>query len=220
VNTSTLWKLSALTLSLLAPAALADGNDGDNGRGFALGLRAGYGVAFGEANANANESLNEGISGAIPVQLDAGYFLTSHLYLGGSFQYAPVMLADDCEEGFSCSSNMMRFGVTLAYHAAPFKTVDPWVGLGVGYERLTVSSSSAPFGEFSTSFSGFEFAALQGGVDFKLTSRFAVGPFATFTVGQYSTRSTTFEGQSASEGIDEKALHFWLMGGIKAQYRF
>ncbi|SEU27564.1 autotransporter domain-containing protein [Stigmatella erecta] len=258
MNLHPFWKLSALTLSLIAPAAMADwrnnGNikrdqsddsdysddrsrndeddadaedgeesSGQDGRGFSLGLRAGYGLPLGKATGEADANLSDVISGIIPLQLDAGYFLTSHLYLGGSFQYAPGLLAEDCEEGASCSISVMRFGVNLAYHTAPFAKVDPWVGLGVGYERFNLSAS-AEFGgetiEASTTASGFEFAALQGGVDFKLSKHFAVGPFATFTVGQYSSLSVSDGEDSASVDIDEKAFHFWLMGGIKAQYRF
>ena len=191
----------------------------EDGRGFALGLRAGFGLPLGKATGEADANLSDVVSGIIPLQIDAGYFLTSHLYLGGSFQYAPGLLAEDCDEGASCSINVMRFGVNLAYHTAPFAKVDPWVGLGIGYERFNVSES---FGDFklNATFSGFEFAALQGGVDFKLSKNFAVGPFATFTVGQYSSASVSDGEDSESVDIDEKGLHFWLMGGIKAQYRF
>jgi opacity protein-like surface antigen len=242
MNAHTFWKLSALTLSLLAPAAMADwrnagnfkrtqSNDGDyaegraeggsseDGRGFSLGLRAGYGVPFGKASGDASSDLSDAVSGIIPLQVDAGYFLTSNLYLGGSFQYALGLLAEDCGEDVSCSASVMRFGVNLAYHTAPFAKVDPWVGLGVGYERFSLSAGSGDI-TLDTTASGFEFAALQAGVDFKLNEHFAVGPFATFTVGQYSSASVSDGEDSLSADIDEKALHFWLMGGIKAQYRF
>ncbi|SEM36540.1 Outer membrane protein beta-barrel domain-containing protein [Stigmatella aurantiaca] len=245
------WKLSALTLSLIAPAAMADWRSdgtlkrtqsddsdysddrsqdaasyedgaGEDGRGFSLGLRAGFGLPLGKATGEADSNLSDVVSGIIPLQVDAGYFLTSHLYLGGSFQFAPGLLAEDCSEDSSCSLNVMRFGVNLAYHTAPFAKVDPWVGLGLGYERFKVSAS-ADFGgdsfTVSTTASGFDLAA-QGGVDFKLNKNFAVGPFVTFTAGQYSSVSVSDGEDSVSEDIDEKAIHFWLMGGIKAQYRF
>jgi hypothetical protein len=258
MNAHPFWKLSALALSLLAPAAMADwrsnGNikrtpsndsgdsssddrsqddassedeDSEEGapedrRGFALGLRAGYGLPIGKTSAGAG-NLSESVTGIIPLQLDAGYFLTSKLYLGGSFQFAPGLFAGDCPEEASCSVSVMRIGVNLAYHVSPFKKVDPWVGLGVGYEIFKLSASQELGGQTfksSTTATGLEFAALQGGVDFKVNKHFAVGPFVTFTVGQYTSAGFSDGEDSISQDIEEKAIHSWLMGGLKAQYRF
>ncbi|ADO75666.1 hypothetical protein [Stigmatella aurantiaca] len=258
----TFWKFSALALTLIAPAAMADWRSDGNlkrnkvsssdddrdtssdsasdsaqndeedaetaraekeARGFSLGLRAGFGLPYGKAIGGTDTALGDTISGVIPLQLDAGYFLTSHLYLGGSFQYAPALLAEDCPEEASCSASVMRFGVNVAYHFSPLQKIDPWLGLGVGYEILktgtSVSGSGQTF-ELNTTGSGLEFAAFQGGVDFRINKALVVGPFLTFTVGQYLSSSISSGGETRSDDIEEKAIHGWLMGGVRAQVRF
>ncbi|MDC0711244.1 hypothetical protein POL68_22430 [Stigmatella sp. ncwal1] len=256
------WKLSALALTLIAPAAMADwrsdgnikrnkvsANDSsddssrddsqdapqeeaeesrahEEAKGFSLGLRAGVGLPFGKTTGEGrgdSGKLSNTFSALIPLQLDVGYFINSHLYVGGSFQYGLGLLAEDCGEGASCSASVMRFGANVDYHFAPLAKVDPWVGLGIGYELLSFSASATLGGqkfESSSSGGGFEFAALQGGIGFQLNKNFTVGPFVTFTVGQYSSFSLSDGEDSVSEDIEKKSIHSWLMGGVRAQYRF
>ncbi|MFP2923889.1 outer membrane beta-barrel protein [Pyxidicoccus sp. 3LG] len=247
----TLLKLAALSLLATSTTALAGRpNDGflrrkdfdkeeqaREDRGLALGLRAGYGVPFGEFGENNNRDggkLKDLYSGAIPLQVDVGYFFNSHLYLGASFQYGLVQLAEDCPDGASCSASQMRFGVNLAYHFKVGKQLEPWVGVGLGYEILDSSVSTEALGvtsDIGTSLRGFEFATVQGGLDYRITKMFSVGPFVTFTAGQYTTVGSSIktEGggpifgdvdESDEEDIDEPAVHGWLYGGVRLQLRF
>ncbi|MCP3138304.1 outer membrane beta-barrel protein [Pyxidicoccus xibeiensis] len=234
---STLPKLAALSLVLSAPAALAD--DSEKGPGFSLGLRAGYGVPFGSAVGAENEGseapeLSDSVSGMVPVQLDVGYFINSNLYLGGSFQYGFGFLAEDedCDgDNVSCGVSQMRFGVNLAYHFAPQAKINPWLGVGAGYETLTLSISGEENGvsaEASSTAKGFEFVNAQGGVDFNVSDTVSVGPFVTYTVAQYSstTMRIDIEGlpgdgeEEETEDIENTAIHSWLYGGVRMQVRF
>lgn len=239
---STLPKLAALSLALSSSAALAADDFEDSstskGPGFAVGLRAGYGLPLGNAvgaeeGEDANK-LSDAVSGVIPLQLDVGYFINSHLYLGGAFQYGFGFLPEDssesCDvEGVSCSVTQLRFGLNLAYHFAPDATVNPWVGVGVGYETLTLKVSGEANGvsaSASNTAKGFEFANAQGGIDFALSPTFSVGPFVTFTVAQYASNSVSVEGipgeelEEGSQDIENKAIHSWLYGGVRLLARF
>ncbi|NMO20320.1 outer membrane beta-barrel protein [Pyxidicoccus fallax] len=257
MNPRSISKLLSLSLALSAPAALADWRDdgafrltqddgygddykdsdsGDSvgeakGAGFSLGLRAGYGVPFGKASGEGTDDgaeLSDLVSGVIPLQVDAGYFINSNLYLGGFFQYGIGQYGgEECPDEVNCSASQIRFGVDLAYHFAPSASINPWVGVGVGYERIAVNISSDVAGvdaEATTSARGIEFGHAQGGLDFRLSDTISVGPFATFTVAQYSTASISSSGVGPdideSADIDEKAFHFWLYGGLRLQARF
>ncbi|WP_164021492.1 outer membrane beta-barrel protein [Pyxidicoccus trucidator] len=263
MNTSTFKKLTALSLLLSSPAALADwrndgflrqeddpsynegyegadedSEEGGQGAGFVLGLRAGYGVPFGNAVGTEDEDdegakLSDTVSGVIPLQVDLGYFINSNLYLGASFQYGLGQFAEDCDGDFddaSCGVTQLRVGLNLAYHFSPSATLSPWLGVGVGYEHLSLNVSGEAAGtsiDASTTASGFEFVNAQGGVDFRVSDKISVGPFATLTVAQYSTSGVKLdvEGDSPldfdeSEDIENKAIHAWLYGGVRMQVRF
>ncbi len=253
---STLPKLAALTLVLSSPAVLAqdDGYEKDSGYdddsssssdgkgpGFAVGLRAGYGIPLGNAVGTEDEDdegskLSDAVSGVIPLQVDVGYFVNSNLYLGGSFQYGigflPSDFTSDCDgDNISCGVTQMRFGLNLAYHFAPSSKINPWLGVGVGYETLNLSVSGEEGGasaEISTTTKGFEFGNVQAGIDFAVSPTISVGPFVTATVAQYSSTSISFdvegipgaEGEDESSDIENKAFHSWVYGGVRLQARF
>ncbi|MBZ4417651.1 outer membrane beta-barrel protein [Myxococcus sp. RHSTA-1-4] len=259
---STLWKLAALSLSLSAPAALAEGGalrmqddrgyeddapaEADRGYeedgraakdgGFALGFRTGFGMPFGKFSDTGDSDsgkVSDMVTGGIPLQVDAGYFINSRLYVGASFQYGLGFLSEDieCPDEASCSVSQLRFGVNVAYHFNATEKIDPWLGLGIGYESVDLSISASEgdaSATASTSIRGFEFASVQGGFDYRVNKTFSVGPFVTFTAGQYSTVSTRIEAEGGgldideeeSEDIEEKAFHSWLYGGVRMQLRF
>lgn len=239
MNHRLLWKFLSLSLTLSAPVALAQEEEEgmpsqEDGRGFALGLRAGYGLPFGgigSVDGDEGGDLSDVVSGVIPLQLDADYFFNSRLSLGASFQYGLAQLKEDCLEGADCSARQLRFGLNLAYHFQPAEKLSPWVGLGVGYEVLSLSASASEgsaSAEAESSTRGFEFASLQGGFDYRVSERFSVGPFVTFTAGQYASSTTRVKieggGTNVDEeetfDIDEKEFHFWLYGGLRMQVRF
>ncbi|QSQ21471.1 outer membrane beta-barrel protein [Pyxidicoccus parkwayensis] len=250
MNTRMLCKLASLSLLFSSSAALADDDLGrekdsgyedadldaksSDGAGFALGLRAGYGLPFGKAAGGGDSDsgkLSDFVSGVVPLQLDAGYFINSNVYVGANFQYGLGFLKEDCPEGASCSLSQMRLGLNVAYHFMPGQKLRPWLGLGVGYEMLDTSISATQLGisaKVKQSVRGLEFAAFQGGFDYKLNDSFSVGPFLTATVGQYSTVSSKIEVDGVdgvdpvddSQDIEEKAIHTWLQGGVRMQVHF
>jgi hypothetical protein len=95
----------------------------------------------------------------------------------------------------------------------PAGSVDPWLGLGVGYEIFGASLTTQGR-TISTDTKGFEFLNLQGGADFKVADAVAVGPFLSFSLGQYSSVSSG----DASGDITNKAIHEWLTIGVKGTF--
>lgn len=189
---------------LIASSALAAEGSGS---GLSVGLRSGYGIAMGDAFKDAK--MSDGIKGQIPIWLDLGYKINPNIYVGGYFSYGIGMINKDkaCGGG-SCGANIMRFGIDAHYHIMPEATFDPWVGLGVGYEIAKTT------GDVEASLKGLEFVNIQAGGDYKVAPNFGIGPWLSFSMAQYS--KVEAGGQSAD--ITDKAMHQWLMIGIRGVY--
>lgn len=182
----------------------------DAGGKIKLGLRLGYALPMGDIAKDAK--MSDAVSGMVPIWLDLGYMVTPNIMVGLYAQYGFVMLSSDAKDAcdalkVDCSATNMRFGLQGQYHLSPGESMNPWVGLGIGYEILTnkVDSESADT-------TGLEFANIQGGADFKVGDSMAVGPFVSFSIGQYS--------KSDGEDIEEKAMHQWLTLGVKGTMGF
>ena len=200
-----------------------------------LALRTGFGVPLGKyadvRNAGFVDSdvnaLSDDIHGAIPLWLDAGYRLSPHLMLGGYFVFGVVLpkvapaaapLSGGCPEGVDCSATGVRFGVQAQYAFSPGQFLDPWVGLGLGYEWISTRLEGVLFSnpiEASSSHSGPELLHVQGGVDLRLSPSFAVGPFASLSGMQYTTCTTELSGEEVDCEIEDGAWHGWLVFGVR-----
>jgi hypothetical protein len=184
---------------------------------FEAGVRAG--VAFPVGDLAKDSSLSDTISWSAPLQVDAGARV-GPAFVGGYFSYAFGKLGSNIDCGsLSCSASDVRVGFEVLWHFAPGAKVDPWAGLGVGYEWLTVSASASG-GSASGTVRGFEFANLQAGVDFAAGRVFRIGPFVMATLSQYSSGSASVSRSgggtgSAEQDITNKTLHSWLSLGLR-----
>jgi hypothetical protein len=192
-------------------------------RKFHLALRTGYGAPLGEISdgvplaSDTSHPIPIGMSGMIPVHLDLGYMAFPKVLLGLYFQYG-VAFYSDCG---NCSGSDIRFGIQTQYHFVPQRTFDPWLGLGLGYEFLRAREHDAEDGNTSSfSAHGFEFANLQAGLDIALGQAFTLGPFVSFSLGQFGSAKTRPPGGATQDSsIDDTALHMWLEPGFKATLR-
>ena len=194
-------------------------------QGVTLGLRVAYAIPFGSYRGTPGSGLGDFISGALPLQVDAGYRF-KQFYFGGFFQYAPAFLPSSlpltgtlvCSASeVSCTGHFIRLGAEVQYSIRPRTVISPWVGLGFGYEWAHGEASS-PTEAAGLTLSGFEFANLQGGVDFPLGKGFRLGPYAMLTIAQYGSASgsaTGLQGGTASASIEDKAFHEWLHLGAR-----
>jgi hypothetical protein len=202
-----------------------------------VGLRLGYAVPMGKTDDDSD--MTDSVSGQIPIWLDLGLRLTPNVMLGLYGQYGFGItggdLGDLCDQqetaasavgvDFGCSVTDVRFGVQAHYHFQPKGEIDPWIGMGFGYEWLTFGISAEGNGQsasLSSTGKGFELVNLQLGLDVLAAPSFGVGPFFAFTVGQYDSYSNDCSGSincatfGAADGdIDNKALHQWLYFGVR-----
>ncbi len=223
--------LAALAL-LVAPAQA----QAPSARRFELGLRTGYGIPLGRyadvrqiGNTRQEDvnALSDDTYGAIPLWLDLGYRLTPALALGVYGMFGLVLpksgaasdpLGGGCPEGLDCSALGVRFGVQAQYRFLPGAAVDPWLGLGLGYEWITSHVEGRVFGipiDVNTDHSGPELLHVQGGVDFQLAGALTLGPFASLSALQYTSCSATLDGDDSECRLPDKAWHGWLVLGVR-----
>ena len=201
------WSLTVATALVLAHAGTARAGEET---GLSLGARVGYGIPMGDARAGI--SLGDVVSGQVPVQLDATWRFDRSWRLGLYAQYGFAQVAGAfCPAGASCSGDNLRLGVQAAY---AFAAADwsPWIGAGVGVEWQTATVSTGGDSSDLRLF-GFEILNLQAGVDWRPSAGLALGPFASFALGQY--RTVTSGGASESLAT---ALHEWLQLGVKGTF--
>lgn len=206
-------------VSVLCAAGTAHAQ-GPAASGFSFGLRLGYGLPMAKYASSLTVSgvtldfgdISDSVGGKIPIWLDAGYRLTSNVYVGGYFEYAPG-LTKNCPPGYSCSASDVRLGANAQYRLLPGQSFDPWVGIGIGYEWLNLGMSGLNAG-----FHGWEFVNLQVGGDFLVGTNLGIGPYLAFSLAQFGTFTASQGGISASIDITDKSLHEWLQFGVKGTF--
>ncbi len=195
---------------VLALPAVAD-------TGAELGLRTGFSLPFGKIDGDATGSISDGFSGFIPLTADLGWRFTPNVYAGLTVSYS-LGLTKNCPSTFNCSGHDVGLGFDLRYHVLPDQPTDPWMGIGAGYEWLTLSASQGTSSATVTAH-GFEFVHVQAGVDLSPSPRLRWGPFVQFGLGQYRTTSgSASPGGNFSADIANKALHEFLTFGLRVSY--
>jgi hypothetical protein len=210
-------EMKKFTVACIAFAAVTAVAGSAAAEGLELGARLGYGIPMGDSAKDAK--MSDGIKSMIPIWIDAGYRIDENLFAGLYFQYGLVQLADDaCPDGADCSGSNIRVGVQGQYHLMPAESFDPWLGLGIGYE-MNSYKVSAGGQEATGSTSGFEFLNIQAGGDFAVSEGVAIGPFLSFSLGQYSKAKVEMGGNTIEGDIEEKAMHQWLVLGVRGSFQ-
>ena len=188
--------------------------------GFDFGVRLGYALPFG--NTAGTDKLSDGITGAVPVVLEAGYRLNASFTVGALFQYGLAQVKENattsCGGAVSCSGSVIRLGIEGIYNFNLDTALTPWVGLSTGYEWFGISLESAGQ-KGSVDTKGFEFATLHAGADYRTSPQLSFGPFLSFSLAQYSTASAEVPGlASVSMDVTDKKIHEWLQIGVRGRF--
>ncbi len=222
-RTSTAGLLVGLLLT--AQPVLAQ-DEYENGMG-ELSLNAGFALPLGNAAGTnplspSTGSLSESdvINFSVPFGIAIGYRIAGVVFIGGTFTYAPfgspnssAPLFSTCAvSGTSCHSTTYHAGFTVQWHPWGSRGLDPYIGVGAGYEwlQVDVSGNSTPF---SVQYNGFTWLDVPLGVDFRLSKDIRLGPYLDFMMGEYRNASVTLTGVSGL--ISPRAIHFWLAGGVR-----
>jgi hypothetical protein len=185
-----------------------------------MALRTGYSIPMGKANGGPAGDMSNLFSGQVPIFVEIGGKPNRFLFVGGYLGLGFGGTAGDLDRlcaasNTTCMAIGARAGAEIQFHAIPDGMANPWIGYGIGYESSGVSMTSG--GQTGTvSDNGFEFAHFMGGVDFRLSRTFGIGPFLALSIGQYRRYRIDITGRPKEEGdISETATHEWMSAGVR-----
>jgi hypothetical protein len=189
-----------------------------------LALRAAYAFPFGSVGRSTIEGpikLGDVTDGSLPLTIEGDYRLSSLFSTRLLLQYALVDLrsnpTENCSVNVSCSGrdfNVVAEGVFRPFH---WHRLDPWLGLGAGYEWFSSSISSA-FGGESFSTNG-PMVLAEVGAGYRATARLTIGPYVAAFVGRFSrwngSEWTTAARDEFSGEFSSPTLHEWIHLGLR-----
>src|SRR6266545_2924093 len=135
--------------------------------------------------------VSDALSLQVPIQLDALW--RTGPFAAGLYGSWGIARYGACG-GASCSASVSRLGVQATWSFAPISGAEPWAGVGTGYEWASASRVRGGT-SVDTRWRGLELAEAQGGVEWRVARRLAVGPYLLVGLGRYSsyTVETGFE---------------------------
>ena len=179
---------------------------------FHLGARAGVGAPVGGA-IRGGGPLARSIGVDVPFGLEAGVRLfDAHLELGAIASVAPLLVRDCVGEDARCRGHQLDLGALVSWRFAPHRSASPWIGLGVGYERLDLLYAEAGSAIDLVASGGT--VALHSGFDVRMGDRLRVGPVVSGTFGRYTT--IALDGVASRDF--EPAVHGWIVFALRATF--
>ncbi len=203
--------------------------------GFTAGLRLGVGVPLGKAGQDVitgvERDLSDLTSWRAPVWIDVGYSPTSAFTIGAYAQVGVGGNGDSCTA--DCDWSDVRVGAEAELRFAPGAAVNPWLGVGIGYEWLSYRVLASAdieneMGEVETvtgrateRFAGPELL-LHGGIDFQVEDALRIGPYASATLSQYLTDSYSCQPSTPlcpdDGSLEGPGFHSWIGVGLRGAY--
>ncbi len=228
------WACFAFTLFGLAPTTALAQFEGAPGRvrshtvqpippaatGFDLALRLGVAIPLGDATGEPGDSLASRYAMQYPVALDIGFKPIKALFFGAyaSFAYggpgSDSALSEACaREDTSCGAYSIGWGGFAQYNLGPSERLNPWFGLGLGYESTTQTFEQPGHSESHETW-GMTAIKLMGGLDYRTVV--GLGPFAELSVGRFAGRETELNDRRTHYGpVEEAAWHSWVTLGMR-----
>lgn len=187
--------------------------------GFQLALRSGYMVPFGEASGAPGDSMSNTFSGQVPLLVDIGGKPTPNVFVGGYLGLGFGGTAGETSalcsrDDITCVTASFRLGIEVQYQFTPDASNNPWIGYGIGVESTAFSGGNGTT-TYSVGAVGWEFGHFMGGLDFRLSRTIGLGPMVDFSLAEYSSITVNENGQSSNGSVANKALHEWLLVGVR-----
>ena len=194
-------------------------------RGFEIALRVGYAPPYGRTD-RSHDRLAADLTGQLGFSVDVGYRINERVYAGVFGHYGLVFPAcyDEYIAG-TCTGFDLRAGVAVQVHLWPRGPIDPWVGVGLGYEYLRWDLDGYfidnQHSSSSRRFYGFEFGSIQIGADYRVGRHLGIGPFFALTVAQFTHYDAAFANNGSPYHLADDtgdSAHGWVFFGMHAVY--
>lgn len=177
-------------------------------RAFEIGVNAGYAQPFG--NIDPSRPIGDIADAGGAVGLDLTYRVNPHWSVGGEGQFHESAPDSSLSDG----TNVRGVSGTLlvSYHFLPFKFVDPYASLGLGYRGLFVVPEGTNNNE---TIHGVDVARALFGVDFRVSNDIAIGPL----IGANATMLLFDDLQSAPAYFIQSSRPFaFIFAGAGARF--
>jgi hypothetical protein len=209
--------------------------------GFEGGLRLGIGVPVGKAGKGSDgveRDLSDLAEWRTPIWVDVAYRVSEVASYGGYVQFGFGKTGDSCEG--SCDWSDIHLGAQGQWRLNPQGSVDPWLGLGLGYEWLSyetlglidvgtdaVTGEQTLIANRTTELIGGPELTLQAGLEFRVEDSLVLGPFVTAALGQYLGDSFKCDATiDAAQGgacpggsqVEGSGFHSWIGLGVAGRY--
>jgi hypothetical protein len=176
-------------------------------------LSFGFGGAFRGGDAESSVEMDQIFRDQWDLDFEGGFRLSPRFALG---LYADFGVGDaasgvqGCGAGFDdCTATTTRFGLLLRHTFAPAARMTPWISLGTGLEYGGVERD---FDGSEFTYSGWEIARLQTGIDFRTNGVVGIGFYAGVAVGRY----LEYEDDLVDDDLDDREeLHSTIAFGIR-----
>jgi hypothetical protein len=194
------------------PADPEDGPPRPREGGFTSAIRTGVSLPFARIASGPGNEMTNAFAHEIPILVETGYRPTPHLLIGAYFGMAFGGVAGDLEHVCSgCSARTTRLGLEGMYFFLPAERLNPWLGLGLGYEWTTV------FDDSSVELSGPEYVHLLAGFDVRATGMIGFGPYVDVALGVYTDSFSP--ARTSTENVSGRTVHGWATGGVRIVFR-
>lgn len=195
-----------------APAALepSEAPAQEEAPRFELGLAVGY--AYGLGRETRDAPMPDLTFGTLPVTVDLNYAVSGRFAVGAYGGYG-LMFPNGCPDTASCSGRALRLGLRARYRFSEGAGLTPWLSLGMGYERLTEQASTLGT-TVESAVSGLELLRAELGVEQRVSRGFALGPYLGGALGEFLDRELA----GNATRISPRALHFWVVAGLRTSF--
>ena len=145
---------------------------------FVLTPAAGYSIPFGRIGSNWDKQNQLGAGWSF--SLEAGLGVSRQVVIGAFGEFDVWSEGSSCN---GCDAAGFAVGPFVRFHLVQGLRFDPWLGFGVGYERLTLDD-----GDTQRTLAGLQWARFGVGGDWYPSRNFGVGPYLGLSSGGYFDR--------------------------------
>jgi hypothetical protein len=204
------------------PPRAVDGTLPPANRGFQAALRSGLQLPWGEVSDTEGDEISARYGWQVPIVIDVGFKLTKPWFIGayGGVGYGSIGSGNVAEQacsapGVTCSTLSYQLGVQVQYHVAPSDRLNPWFGLGGGYEWFRQELRASDYSEEQET-SGLALLKALLGLDYRYRELFGFGPVIELSLGRFQATRTFVDGERTHEGpVEPGAWHGFLTLGAR-----
>ncbi len=175
---------------------------------FEITLGVGYAQGFGDIGARQRNLTDQSSAGG-ELQLGLGWRINPN-FMVGLYGSGSIQATGDYTSGGNVYT--ATAGVQANYHFLPLDTWDPWIGLGSGWRALWINHQAGG----TDSRHGLDIARLTAGVDYRVSSQFAVSPYVGAGLTTFLTQQLV--GEQSFSNVNSPNVNVWIFGGIQGRF--